>query len=417
MSRIQIEKNYFVRDGKPFFYQGDTLWMAFSKLSVEEWREVMAARRAQRFTVAQISVLPIAHDNAPDAEDLHPFALQDGRYNLSSLNDAYFDKAEAMLAETVQQGLVPCLHLLWVNYVPDTWAAAKSPDTVMSWPQMEAYLRYAVARFEKYEPIYSISGDTRFETERITDIYEKAIALMRQIAPQALLTMHLTPHADPPARLALDFYSYQAGHMLEEQDNNFLFAQQFLARNDGKPILNTEPPYEAHGHGNRYGRFDEFDIRKALWMSLLGGASAGTGYGAHGMWMMFREGQRFNNIPFSGKPYHWRTALELPGAWEGAFAQLLYERYGLFGLRPASCLKNAAPQIRAGETADGTILIYAPYGCDIATLLSADDYLCDGIEMTHKRYMKPETGRSESGEIILSMPQCNSDMLYILQRR
>lgn len=418
MSRVQIKSNYFTRDGKPFFYQGDTLWMAFSKLTVEEWKEIMAVRRAERFTITQISVLPIAHDNAPAPEDLHPFALADGHYDLDTINDAYFDKAEEMLAETVVQGLVPCLHLLWANYVPDTWASEKSPDTVMTWPQMEKYLRYAVARFEKYQPIYSISGDTKFETERMVDIYEKAIALMRELAPEALLTMHLTPDADPPERLVLDFYSYQAGHMVQCQDNNFLFAQQFLSRKDGKPIVNTEPPYEAHGHGHRYGRFDEFDIRKALWMSLLAGASAGTGYGAHGMWMMYREGQSFNNIPFSGKPFHWRTTLDLPGAWEGGFAQLLYERYDLYGLLPVDCLKSGtAPQIQAAEADNGIILIYVPYSCDVFTTLPSEQYEIDGIEMTHKRYMKPEILESENGEAVICMPQHNSDMLYILRRK
>ncbi len=44
MSRVQIRDNYFIKDGKPFFYQGDTLWMAFSKMQPAEWRELLRAR-------------------------------------------------------------------------------------------------------------------------------------------------------------------------------------------------------------------------------------------------------------------------------------------------------------------------------------------------------------------------------------
>lgn len=413
MSRVRIHNNHFVKDGKPFFYQGDTLWMAFSKMSCQEWREVMQIRRAQRFTVAQISVLPISHDNAPAPSDLQPFAVVDGHYDFDRINDAYFDKAEALLAETVGQDIVPCLHLMWANYVPDTWAAQRCPDTVMTWEQAERYLRYALARFEKYEPIYSVSGDTAFETERVVDTYANAIALIRSLSPEALLTLHLSPRSDPPARLELDFYTYQSGHMLQEQDQCFTIPAQFLARGDGKPVVNTEPAYEAHGHGFGYGRYTAFDIRRALWQSLLSGASAGIGYGAHGMWMMYRENQEFNGIQFSGKPYGWRMAIELDGAWEGAFAQQLYERYDLFGMQPLDCLKGMPPQVRAARAANGTVLIYAPYGCDVSTNLNVRDYRFDAFEMEHKRYMKPTHLRPD-GEATICMPQCNTDVLHIL---
>lgn len=413
MNRIRIRNNHFIRNGKPFFYQGDTLWMAFSKLSLDEWREIMQARRAQRFTVAQISVLPISHDNAPDDADLHPFALADGKYDFDRINDAYFDHAEQMLAEALRQDIVPCLHMLWANYVPDTWAARIRPDTVMTWPQTEHFLRYAIARFEKYAPIYSVSGDTHFETPRMVDVYRKSIALLRELAPQALLTMHLAPGANPPPDFNLDFYSYQAGHNIQDQDNNFLLARQFLSRNDGKPIVNSEPPYDGHSHGFRYGRFQTFDIRKAFWQSLLSGASAGVGYGAHGMWMMYRDGQPFNNTAFSGKPFHWRTALSLEGAWEGAFAQMLFDRYNLYGMLPLDCLKEMPPQICAAETSDKTVLIYAPWSCDIATTLDAASYEIDAFDLEHKRFMKPAAVHADGGMILL-MPQCNADVLYVL---
>ncbi len=417
MDRVRIQGNSFVRGGAPFFYLGDTVWMAFSKLSVAEWREILAYRRSQRFTVMQISVLPILHDNTSDEVDLHPFKKVGNRYDYDSISSDYFEHAEKMLSEMVLQGLVPCLHLLWVDYVPGTWASNITEGSVMTWPQMERYIRYAVERFEKYKPIYSVTGDTRFESAEVVEIYRKAMALVRELAPEALQTMHLTPHANPPIELQPDFYSYQAGHMPREQDNNFKFAQDFWARGDGKPIVNSEPPYEGHGHGGEYGRFQAFDIRKALWLSLLSGASAGSGYGAHGMWMLYRDGQMFLNTAFSGKPFPWRSALMFPGAWEGAFAQLLYEQYNLFGMQPVECLQNAAAQIRAAEAPNGTILIYVPYGCDVCTTLAPEKYDLNGIDMEHKHYMRIDTSVSDDGKLILNMPAFNADMLYILKPR
>lgn len=413
MSRVQIRDNYFIKDGKPFFYQGDTLWMAFSKMQPAEWRELLRARRAQRFTVAQISVLPITHDNAASEQDLHPFFLgADGRYDFDRINTAYFDRAVELLAETVKQDIVPCLHLLWVDYVPGTWGAHLNDEHAMTPEQAERFLRYIIPRFEPYEPIYSVTGDTAFESETVTAFYERAIALLRTLAPEALLTMHLTPKAYPPASLSVDFHSYQAGHNAHEQDNNFRFAAQFYARGDGKPIVNSEPPYEAHGAIGGARRFTAYDIRRAFWQSLLSGASAGVGYGAHGTWMMYRDNLPFSNVQISGKPYEWRTALHLDGAWEGAFAQQLYEHYQLFGMRPLTCLRDMPPEVCAATNAAGTILIYAPFGCDVTTTLPTSAYECNAFDMTSKRYMRPEIAEGE--QLTLLMPPCMGDVLYIL---
>jgi hypothetical protein len=51
----------------------------------------------------------------------------------------------------------------------------------------------------------------------------------------------------------LDLYIYQAGHGLKNQSDNYRLAQQFLDKPVKRPIINSEPPYEGHGHGNLYG--------------------------------------------------------------------------------------------------------------------------------------------------------------------
>lgn len=96
MSRITVDhsKRCLMRGGKPFFYLADTLWMAFSKLTLSEWEEILLLRRMQRFTVLQISALPISHDNSEDADDIKPFSVDSqGRLDFDRINDAYFDKA------------------------------------------------------------------------------------------------------------------------------------------------------------------------------------------------------------------------------------------------------------------------------------------------------------------------------------
>ncbi len=58
MGRITVSQtqDYFIKDQKPFFYLGDTIWMAFSKLTIEKWKQYLCYRKTQGFTVIQASL-------------------------------------------------------------------------------------------------------------------------------------------------------------------------------------------------------------------------------------------------------------------------------------------------------------------------------------------------------------------------
>ncbi len=51
MGRLQTAASGDIleRDGSPFFLLSDTDWMAFQKLSTEEWRELVVRRKQQGF--------------------------------------------------------------------------------------------------------------------------------------------------------------------------------------------------------------------------------------------------------------------------------------------------------------------------------------------------------------------------------
>lgn len=420
--RIDREARCFMRGEKPFFYQGDTLWMAFSKLSLEEWEEILRLRRLQRFTVLQISMLPISHDNSEDEDAPAPFLRDEkGGWDFSSINTAYFDHACAMLEMAVAYGFVPCLHLLWANYIPDTWAALRSPGTVMPPEAQEAYLRYCIPRVAAYAPLYSISGDTSFETPRVSDCYQRAIEVVRALDPDGLITLHLQPHAEVPPALAglLDFFSYQDGHGYtpEEQLNSVHFAQYYWNRSERLPVVNTEPPYDGHGFGHEYGRFRAFEVRKSLWQGLLSGAHAGISYGAHGLWSMHREGQHFNNAAFSGAPFDWRDALRLEGAWECGWIHTLFAQYSLHDLQPLEGVETHPEQIRMAGKRDGSLLLlYAPYPAEIALHRSLEGYSLLALALEQRRWLTPRSVQ-EGGKTLLPLLPVNSDVLYIAERK
>lgn len=429
MGRLKVAAcgDILERDGRPFFLLSDTDWMAFQKLTPEEWRELVVRRRQQGFNALQISVMPIAHDNSDSEQAVHPFAVKDGKYQFTEINSAYFDRAEAMLEIMREYDMIPFLHLFWVNYIPDTWAAKISPGTVIPFERVRPLAEYMIDRFRKYEPIYSVSGDTGFETERVVEYYKEILDVLYEKDPEGLTTLHLKPEADPPEILRkhpqYHCYAYQSGHGIDETESVDLHSNQsamltcagrFLEKAERKPIINTEPCYEGHGFGFHYGKFNAYDIRRVAWTSLLSGAKAGISYGAHGVWQMHRRGENFNNMAYSGMPYDWRAALQFPGAWDVGFVRWLFVHYDMFSLKPSDALEARSSLIRMAES-DDRIVIYMPYQDECSVLRDLSGYCVEMIALETKKVLIPLYTVRE-GKTYFSLSDCNEDMLIIARR-
>ena len=425
MGRLQVAPSgtYFVKDGKPFFLLSDTIWMAFQKLRVRDWEEIVRLRYEQGFTALQISVLPIAHDNAKSERDLQPFRIVGGKYDFASVNPAYFDHAEQMLAVMRRYGLTPFLHLFWVNYVPDTWGAACSPDTVIPQEYVEGLARYMVSRFKKYDPIYSVSGDTQFETPRVTAFYKTVLDVLYELDPEGLTTLHLHPDGDPPENLCAHpqyhFYAYQSGHNISAQkglgqSNMLRLSKRFLDKKDKKPVINTEPCYEGHGFGGEYGRFGASDVRRAIWRSLLSGACAGVTYGAHGIWQVFEAGDSFNNPAFSSMPYTWRNALHFEGAWDAGYAKWLFTQYGMERLSPSKAYRARSDELCMG-IGDGLVVLYLPYNDDVTVCMDLRGYNVTAAALDSRCILRPTVEYGENETTILRSSK-NEDILLIALR-
>lgn len=419
MERITVSKtrDFFLRDGEKFFYLADTCWSAFTNASYEEWDYYLEYRRTQGFNALQINILP-QHDRSRMEGSWEPFeVLPDGRWDFSSRNEKYFDRAEKMVEMAVEKSFVPALVVLWCNYVRGTWGSKINPSRIIPMEKLEEYVSYVVDRFGKYNPIFIISGDTNFETDESTEYYEAALDLVKKMSPDAITTMHIMGGLwSLPENIAkssnYDFYMYQSGHMKEHQHLPYELAQKFYNMPVKRPIVNGEPCYEGHSHGSKYGRFSSFDVRKAIWQSLLSGAKAGTAYGAHGIWSWHRRDSEFGGESFSGVPYEWSVALSFPGAFDAAFAKWLFEKNDLFSIEPANDkLLNESPEIRVSESEE-KIIVYTPYNWDIKLKIDKELYRWEGIDLGARRVFKPKVEKCGNYSII-EMSKFNNDILII----
>lgn len=420
--KIASTRDYFTLNTKPFFYLADTVWTAFSNISFDEWDEYLDLRRMQGFNALQINILTVWDAGVPDT-GLYPFKIgADGKFDFFAINDEYFARAQTLLDIAVAKGFVPNLALLWGNYASKTWQVdEQNPTHAMPSEAVRPYLQYVLDKFSRFNPLYMISGDISLDTEPIIQFYKVALDIMSELAPHALVTMHMgcgTPYLPDVFMHSgyFGYYLFQSGHAPENNSHcTYDLPLDFYKKPVKRPILNGEPCYEASAFAGHYGRYNAFDIRRAFWQGILSGAKAGFSYGAQGVWGWYKEGKPYHE--YGGKPIPWRKALDLPGAWDAGFGKWLYEMYGMWALEPVEDgILNDTQEIRISKSADGSlVVIYYPYDTDVLVNMDLSGYACTSVNLADKRYIKPDV-RTENGKSAIKINGSNSDMLFIAQR-
>lgn len=421
MKDIQINDyaRGFVVDGTPFFYLADTIWSAFTNVTMEEWEYYLNQRKFQGFNVLQINILP-QWDRSISNLNIYPFNTKDGNvFEFKSFNEEYFVRAKKMCQMAIDKGFRLALVLLWANYVPDTWASKIISDNIIPYDFIKPLVEKIYNTFDKYNPIYVISGDTDFETDRAISYYECALDTIRQLSPNTLKTLHIKGrYSNIPKQLLdkINFYMFQSGHNIEYQNMSYELAEKFYKDYPVKPIVNSEPCYEQMGYSRKlYGRFRQIDIRKAAWSSVLSGACAGVTYGAHGIW----NWKKINKVKTGilgeafDDPMCWEDAIKFSGAWDYGYIKYLFELYNIEKLIPLDIVLNNTKEIRCAKQEDETlILIYVPTNTNIILNQSLYNYDFKVIDLNYKNVLNPNVTVDED-KTIIKMHNFLDDVLII----
>jgi hypothetical protein len=417
MSAITVAgtRDRFLRGGRPFFYLADTCWSAFTNIRPGEWEQYLDVRAAQGFNALQITILPQWDRSLVDFAP-PPFRTgRDGKPDYAKPEASYFENASRMLEAAASRGFLPALVLLWCDRIRGTWACRKMPEHEMPVDALAPFVQYAAKVFERFDPVWLVSGDTDLLANETVERYLLALRTVKKALPACLTTLHLQPQTDIPEPIELaselDFYMYQSGHGVD-QTTPYLLARRFVEKSVKRPVVNGEPCYDGHGFGNTYGRFGAFHVRKAIWQSLLAGAKAGVTYGAHGIWNWHRRGLPFGSAGFSSIPAPWHEALRLEGAWDAGFARWLFETNGLVDLEPVSAA-GLSPEVRiAASPGGGIVAAYAPYPSEIEfdRDLSRHDAML--VDLANRRIVRPILRHGPGGSR-LELPDVNADTLFV----
>lgn len=418
MLQISENKRSLLKDGKPFFYLADTCWSAFTNITDDEWDYYLYKRKVQGFNTIQINILPQWDASATDL-NYHPFVNQDPYH----LNEAYFEHAKEMCVKARKEGFELALVVLWCNYVPGTWASKMFPDGILPFGCLENYVNKVHAVFTELEPLYIISGDTDFPEEETAKYYVHVGRLLKKLAPGCLFTTHIKGrYSYIPEELyeLLDLCFYQSGHNAKDLAMPYSLSEEMQKKYQGKPLINSEPCYEEMGYsGNMYGRWRRCDVRRAAYVSVLSGASAGVTYGAAGIYSWHKVKKGFATLLGEGfdMPKSWEEAIGFPGAWDYGYLKMLLTELQAEDLTPRQeLLENPTGDIRVAESGSDLLLIYVPCNTKIRLKEDLTGWDVRAIDL-EERFVSHVGFTVKEDKTIIEMHPFSQDALLVARKK
>lgn len=316
-------------DGTPFFWLGDTWWMALCGRMgwPEDFRQLVADRKAKGFTLAHL-VAGLFPDVPPQDQrgwNQGGSAWEDG---FTRINPAFYDHADLKLEYMLSQGIVPLIVGAWGYYLP-----------VLGIEKMRKHWRYLIARWAAYPLVWCLAGEVAMAyylaENRDADIRmqregwsELGAYLRRTDSFHRPITAHSCAMGESPRELTdpsfLDFNFIQTGH------GNHTVAlaaakhvRKTVVETNLKPVINSETCYEGI-----LGTSLQDVQRFCFWSSFLSGAP-GYSYGGNGIWQVNQPGRPFGPSPhgMSWGDTPWTEAMRLPGSAQISLGKRLLEAY------------------------------------------------------------------------------------------
>lgn len=379
---VQISENrrYFVHaDGTPFFWLGDTAWNGALKSTEEGWKTYLENRVDKGFTGIQFVTTQwrAALSNA-EGETAY------SGYEAISIHPAFFDRIDARIDEVNRRGLLAAPVMLWAlgdkKKVPGHLPIEEAS-------RLAAYIR---ARYHAHNVIWLLGGDGSYEDapEKWKTIGQNVFGDLEDHAPVTLHGQGMSWPFDAFWDQGwLDFAGYQSGHDNDAAAVEWIYdgpVSMWWQRTPTRPIVNLEPPYEDHRAYSSGDRLSAFDVRRAIYLSLLNAPPVGVSYGAHGIWSWEPSAREPLNHEGSGKARPWREAVDLPGGHDLRHVAGLFASVDWWTLRPDSEIIEEQPfpgdplrHVSASSSEDGTLaVIYLPAG---GTVELAPGTLGDGL--------------------------------------
>ena len=355
---------YLLKDGKPFFWLGDTGWELFHRLTKEEAEQYLKRRWEQGFTVIQAVVLAEFDGlHEPNAYGAIPLVNDD----LSKPNEDYFKHVDYVIDKAASFNLNIGLLPTWGDKInKSSWGVG--PE-IFNVENAKGYGKLIGNRYkDKKNIIWILGGDRNPRNENDVAIWRSmAAGIMEATTGKAFISFHPQPCELGSAQWFhkdtwLSFNMFQNGHCRDNAVYDKIQAAYKLQ--PIKPVMDAEPIYEDHPvcfNAKDLGTSSAYDVRKFAYLDLFAGAHGHT-YGCHDIWQFYSPKRE----PVNGPHVYWKEAMDLPGANQMIFVRKLMESHPMLERVPDQSLikennYNAAERIQATRGND-YLFIYTAAG-------------------------------------------------------
>ena len=341
-AQIQVHPNQrYLQDknGKPFFWMGDTAWELLHRLTREDTKTYLETRSKQGFTVVQVVALAFANEEdnkKPNRYGDFPFVNNPSQVAITPGNNPdkpeeydYWDHVDFVIKTAAQLGLYVAFNPTWGDQVSHHWS---SKGVIFNEQNARSYSQFLGKRYaNQWNIIWVLGGDCPpvYETKDHTHYDDRPVwrAFAAGIKEGEGASRHLmTYHPNGAASSSrwfqqeawLDINSFQSSHGSRDVDA-WNWVARDLALKPPKPVLDMEPCYEDHpinpwdGKWTRQrGYFNAYDIRSRLYRSVFAGMCGFT-YGHQQVWQ-FLDTTLFKPLTVGDTLISWRKALYAEGA-------------------------------------------------------------------------------------------------------
>lgn len=307
--RVSPNGRYFVdREGKPFFWLGDTAWPLFAQYSRTQAEAYLKNRAEKGFTIIQ-GVL--AWGQGTGFESKVPMANAAGdkpwlNDDPSTPNDAYFKHVDYLVGFANRQGLILAMLPTWGYYVNDVRTIHAG--------NARAYGRWLGRRYQGAPNVVWINGGDRIATG-FEEVYRELARGLREGDNGA----HLITYHPCGWRSSSQYF-----HQDEWLDFNMIetwteWSKIYPAiisdslRTPAKPVVLGEGAYE-NGPEYPQGPITPQIVRRQAWWSFMAGGF--HTYGQNQMWRMEKGWESSFDTPGAGNVAKMKEILSSLNWWE-----------------------------------------------------------------------------------------------------
>lgn len=339
-SQIKVSENghYFqTKDGKPFFWLGDTGWLTFKKLNRDEIKTYFEDRKQKGFNVIQIMTLHsdemtnVYGDSAIVHKDVSKPLITEGNNFENAEEYDFWDHVDYALDIAEEKDL-------FLGMVPIWGSSVKSGKVNLE--KAKAYATFLGDRFKDRKNIIWLNGgDTPGEQNK--EIWNAIGEILNTKMPNTMITFHPFGRTDSSDNYHnedwLDFNMFQSGHRRYDQEtegrmfaqDNYKYVKTDFNLKPTKPTLDGEPSYEGipQGlHDTLQPLWNANDLRRYAYWSVFAGA-AGFTYGNNAVMQMHENHTRPEAY---GSKTYWLDAINDSGAQQMKYVKELILQFPYF---------------------------------------------------------------------------------------